>query len=297
MHDLVEGTLADLHTLMGHPPRMRRGNTAFIKGQPNPAAGAGFTYQIGTAYWERILAVTFTLTTSGTPNNRSVTLAVVDADGTTIASMPAAGFVYLNTVIPFVADLTGQVPVPAAQSGASTNSVTSPGAGATIVTETNMPAGVYQIGWQVELTGTVAAPADTNNFGLFVGSVIQAISTNNGAVGTYPQPTLQLWVPNGGSVTVKAEGAATTGAVYSCQIVPTQVQTSPIRASLPDLVLKSGWSFQIQGTNFAAADQLSAITILTERYPSNWADGSLGSDTEAEVRHLIRAYEAGQWRP
>jgi len=57
----------------------------------NPAAGAGFTYTVGSAYWERIAAVSFTLVSDGNAANRQVLLAFKDGSGANIASTASGG--------------------------------------------------------------------------------------------------------------------------------------------------------------------------------------------------------------
>jgi len=46
----------------------------------NPAAGAGFTYTVGSAYWERIAAVSFTLVSDGNAANLN-NLPILQAGG------------------------------------------------------------------------------------------------------------------------------------------------------------------------------------------------------------------------
>lgn len=56
----------------------------------SPAAGAGFTYTVGGTYWERLVALTFRLVSDGNAANRAVTAAIVDGNGHTLVTVPAA---------------------------------------------------------------------------------------------------------------------------------------------------------------------------------------------------------------
>lgn len=56
----------------------------------NPAVGAGFTITIGSAYWERLAALTFRVVSDSNAANRQVTLSVLGGDGIPLAIFPAA---------------------------------------------------------------------------------------------------------------------------------------------------------------------------------------------------------------
>lgn len=96
--------------------------------------------------------------------------------------------------------------------------VTSPAAGATIVSLAGLPAGDYSITWQVELSGTLAA-ADANNFQLLNGASVLLASDNLAVAGVYPQPGVVVTVPAGGTVSIQAIALGTVGAVYRAQLV------------------------------------------------------------------------------
>lgn len=71
------------------------------------AAGAGFIYEIGTAYYERLTALTFKLVTSAHAANRQVTLSLLEPDGTPLAVIPvaavqAASLTYTYSFLPNV---------------------------------------------------------------------------------------------------------------------------------------------------------------------------------------------------
>lgn len=97
-------------------------------------------------------------------------------------------------------------------------SVTSPAAGATIVSLSSVPAGDYLLSWQVDLAGTVAA-GDTDNFQLFSNAVLVATSLNPGAVGQWQQNAQEIVIPAGGAnVAIRANAIGTVGAIYSAQL-------------------------------------------------------------------------------
>lgn len=56
-----------------------------------PAAGGGLTYQISSRYWERLSALSFTLTTDGNAGNRTVLVLIEDQDGRVVAASSAGG--------------------------------------------------------------------------------------------------------------------------------------------------------------------------------------------------------------
>lgn len=295
MHELVEGTLADLHTLMAGPPHQRRGNTQLVR-PANPAAGQGFTYKIDTSWWERILAVSATLTCSGQAGIRAVDLQLCDGDGQPFTVLPFITAAYGNTTV------TGRSlrnpPGNSASAGTywSTGEATTPGAGAFITSVAVQSSGFYTVRWSVSLAGTLAAGADANNMqlndgiGQFYGALLPAVSA------AYPQQQVSMYLAAGGLVIVSANTLATTGAVYGATIAAQKADGATAYTPLPDFIVRSGWSLKLAGGNLQSGDQLSAVSILTERYPSNWADGALGADTEREVRAILEERFTGQDR-
>ena len=57
----------------------------------NPAVASGFTYTVGGNYWERIVALSFTIVTDNNAANRQVLVAFKDGTGTNIASTASGG--------------------------------------------------------------------------------------------------------------------------------------------------------------------------------------------------------------
>ena len=105
--------------------------------------------------------------------------------------------------------------------------VTSPAAGAVIVTSAALAAGTYDINWTVGLQGTLAA-ADANNFQLVAGGANVVASINQGVAGNYPQVPARVTVVAGATIQVKAIALGTVGAVYlaSVEAIPVNLATS-----------------------------------------------------------------------
>lgn len=60
---------------------------------PRPAAGAFWSHVVDGRYYERVLAVAFTLVTSAVVANRVISVQLADNNGTVLAAVPAAGAV------------------------------------------------------------------------------------------------------------------------------------------------------------------------------------------------------------
>lgn len=57
---------------------------------PSPAANAGFTYTVGSQYWELLDSLSFRLVSDSNAANRQVLLTINDGDGIPLAAFPAA---------------------------------------------------------------------------------------------------------------------------------------------------------------------------------------------------------------
>lgn len=66
---------------------------------PNPAAGAQWTRKTDGRYFERLIAVTFTLTADAVVANRVPSLVLADSNGKVITTVPAGGTVVASTVL------------------------------------------------------------------------------------------------------------------------------------------------------------------------------------------------------
>lgn len=283
---LVEGTLADLVTLMQEPVWPRRGNTYLAAGA-QPAAGAGFTYKVDSAWWERIVSLYFQFAAAAGGTARQVAINLLGADGQIFNSTPALVQVQGGETWIVSADLAGTPGQPGASGSAAQGVQTSPAA-LTTIAQVTVGAGVWTVAWNVSLSGTVAAP-EANNFQLS-GPTAGAQTSDNPAVAGGPwqqNPATFEIGAGGGVIKVRNIALATVGAVYDAAFTATPAGSTTSYPQLPNIVLKSAWQAQIAVAGIQAGDQLSAIQILTERYPSNWADGSLRLDEEQLIRGML----------
>lgn len=291
MPDPQPNSIADLHTLMTTPPRLRRGNTRWQFQNAPPAAGLGFAYPVTSDYWERIVALTFRLTTSAAAGLRGIRVDILDGDGHIAASNMALSMVTASQVITVVGDQQWPSAPGLPASNNTYGSAAAPGAGATIATTPVLPAGLYQVAWPAEVSGAVAAGTDNDNMILTVAGVTLARAVYPAVAGVYPQPFANVWVPAATAIIIKALGAATAGTTYATSVTVTQVASNPLQVQLADLILKPGWSMSLTALNLQAGDQLDQIGIMAERYPSNWADGAMGMDEERFIREWLQAQQ------
>jgi hypothetical protein len=96
-------------------------------------------------------------------------------------------------------------------------SVVAPGAGVTIATTAALAGGTYVVNWSVELIGAAAA-ADANNFEVTDSAGVVLVSLNGGVAANFPQPQVEVTIPQGTTVVVKAVGAGTAGVTYGAQL-------------------------------------------------------------------------------
>lgn len=292
MEDLTEGTLADLQTLMSHPPRLRRGHT-IDELIATPPAGAGYTYKIGSSYWERIVAVAFSLTTSAAAGARSLAINYAQGDGLIFDASPAASGIGPSQTVQVYADLEGTPATTPPITQAATAAFAG-GSGATVT----LPAGAEVTGWTVTAASTAAAENGTITVSNVPGGplVYDFTMPNGGNGAPYQSPPLPGPLVSTGSPITVAISAITSGSAGHI-IVYYQMGGSATAATaypqLPDITMKSGWQVQLAIGGVQAADQLANIIIITEQYPSNWADGALGSDEERQVRHLLELLRSG----
>lgn len=153
--------------------------------------------------------------------------------------------------------------------------VVAPGAGAAIATSPSQVGGTYTLNWTVELIGAAAA-GDQNNFGLYVNAVLVATSVNLPAAGEYPQPPVQVVIPNGTTYQVKAIGAGTAGVTYGASV-------SAVPVAIGDAVVE----FR-DGLNPLAEVSLPANGSNSQ----SW--GQIGHQIKSDIRvHVIAGIVAG----
>lgn len=292
MDDLQAGTLADLHTLMARPPRLRRGHT-IDKIIASPAAGQNLAYKISSDYWERILAVAFLLTTSAAAGARAASITYAQGDGTVFSASPCGSGVGPSQTLQAYADLTG-TPASAAAIPGAVSAAFAAGNAATAT----LPAGASLTGFTVtadQVTTVVSGTVTVSNVpgGPLAYDYVFPNGGNSPSVLPIAYPA--ALPPSGGAITV-AINAVTGGAAghinatYAPGGSAGAVSAYP---QLPDLILKSGWQAGIQVAGIQAGDQISNVMIITEQYASNYADGALGSDEERQLRELLAAVTRG----
>lgn len=283
---LVRGTIADYVSLMSHPMALRRGRLELIT-PPAPAVAANFVYTVGSTFYERVIMLLANFATSATNAQRSLVINYLNADGVIFNQVPASPSIGPSESWLVSGDLDGTPTVGTGSSVNGSGTASAPAAGATIASIT-LPAGSYTVQWELGLSGTLAA-ADADNLGLFVGATQVATSENQGAAGNWPQVPVAIEVASGGTtVALKAIGAGTAGSVYTASL---SAQFSVALASypqLPDCILKPGWQVQLAVIGVKAGDAITGPVIYTERYSSEWANGTLRSDLELELEQLER---------
>jgi hypothetical protein len=276
---------ADKWQIGSYPPKLRRSWTRILQ-QPSPAAGASFTHVVPSDAWERILSATLTLTTSAAAGNRLVTAQFASGDGVAFDQEPAGAWCGPSQAqVVFFDQRVSSNPGPDPSLEAE-GSVTGPGAGAAIATTGALAAGEYTVQGVISLGGTTAA-ADGNNFELKVGATVVTVLEIPSASGSQASfGPIVVAVPAATAVTVNAVAAGTGTAVYTAQFNATSGIGSTVYGQLPDLTLHVGWQFGLVVTGIQAGDQLSGITLMLERFASDYASGTLADDELDRWREL-----------
>lgn len=274
--------LADRRSLMSHPVGYRRG-VWWVERPANPAAGAGYSRKTDGAWFERIVSLYFTFAAAAGSSPRQVLINLLDGDGLVFNTTPAIQSVQGGETWIVSADLAGTVSAGGGTSEGAAGTATSPAAGATIASVTVGP-GLWQLAWNVSLSGTVGAP-EQNNFKATVTGVNLDTSDNPAAAGgPWIQSPVEFEAPAGGTTAaIKTIALATTGAVYDASFSVIPQGAAGAFPQLPDIMLRPGWQIQVAVAGIQAGDQVSGIAVLVERYASDWADGTLLSDFEGEL--------------
>lgn len=94
----LPGNTSDTANLLYDPPSYAVGwqEPVYL---PNPAAGSSWSRPGDGRYLERLLAVTFTLTTSAVVANRFVTVVLTDVNGKMITEVPGSGAVAASSAV------------------------------------------------------------------------------------------------------------------------------------------------------------------------------------------------------
>lgn len=274
------------HNLAHIPRELRLSNLGYGLGVtklfklPTPAAGGGFTRLIPPEYWERILSLAFNLVTSAAAGTRSLAVVFQDQDGNIFNLTPISNEIGPGQNITAYADLASVTPVAVPASHQAEGTQTSPAAATTIVSLA-LPSGGWTLNWLVQVAGTVGAP-EVDNFQLVSAGNLLDTSINGNVVGQpYQQQPSQVQIPIGGAtVLVRNNVLATVGAVYAAQLVATPANVPAAQVQLPDFLMHSGWQWGIQLGGAQAADQLSGLLLLAERFTSDTAGGYQALDGE-----------------
>lgn len=287
-------TLAKRLTLGSKPPYLRHQFTDW-RTLIAPAAGANFPYLVSGSYWERIVGLTFQYVTSASGAARVPFLAYQNGDGFAFLQIPIAGVITTSKTIQCYADIFGRPYTTGLASQSAYGTATTPAAGTSLASISPVEPDDYTVEWTVELSGTVAAGTDNDNFGLFQGATLLAQSVNPAVVGQYPQQPVDVNVSSAGSLVVKNINAGTAGAVYAASETIIPASSSNTYAQLPDVIMPSGHTLLIGVTNIQAGDQISQVGVITERYSSNYAEGQTEADREEWLRSLIRSEVSSSW--
>lgn len=256
-----------------------RGFTQLVK-PPPPAAGGPLVLTVDGFAWDRLLSATFTYTCAATSGPRYPVITWADGDGVPFAQIPAGPPVGPSEVATVFA---GQNFTAAQQPGPSVDvdgQVTSPGAGAAIVTSPAVVKGRYQIGVTTELGGTVGA-GDTNNMALIANATQVAVLAVSPTVG---QETLngpyEVFMPANTTFVVQAIVAGTAGAIYNADMNIEALSIETFYAEIPDIMLKSGWQLQVGASNMKGGDTITGIALLLERLNEPQVSGTWAAEEE-----------------
>jgi hypothetical protein len=275
-------TLASLRQLLSAPPHQRRGVVLPVK-VPAVTAGQSYTRTIDGGYWERLIGLTFTFTASATVANRGLQWNLLDGDGALFDLVQIIPVVSASQVVQGTADFTLPVSAQSQNSSSTYGSAAAPSAGTTLLTTLVLQPGTYQIAWTAEVGGTLAAGTDNDNFGVYSGATLLERSVNPAVAGAYPQQVFDQLLTAVGSLTVKNIGAGTAASTYAAELVATPIDQIFGEGQLPDMVIPAGWQWQLQVINAQAADQITNLNYIVERYASNYANGGMAD----EERHAI----------
>lgn len=286
--------LGSLHQRAAAPPTRRRVITQLLK-PVNPPAGNNFTRSVPGDYWERMLTLAFTLTCSSTSAARTVALNLLDGDGYIFNQTQIAFGIPLNSVVSQYGDLQQVGNIQGGTGYTAEGSVTTPAANGTIASLTGLPAGTYQVNAVVNMAGTLVQAVDANNIKLWNGGLTLYDNLDNN-IGSAPQAfgPFEIEIPAGGSIIAAAINLGTTGSIYSVALSATPlIQQGSFQ--FPDLTLEPGWQVQIAVGNIQAGDQLSGISLLVERYSSNFANGGMRDEQERWLRATLSEAASGEW--
>ena len=294
MDDVRDRVLGDAKRFLSYPPAFRRGVPQLEKPLA-PASASSYIYKISADFWERLISCAFTLATSATAGQRSLSLNFADGDGFIFNQTQIAADIGPSVTTSQYGDMFTDNAIQGQGSLVGEGSVTTPAAGGTIASITSVPAGTYNVTVVLTLSGTLTAGTDNNNTQLTSTGSPATINLDN-SIQLQPQVfgPFEVTVPASGTIAVKNIVLATTGAVYSAQVNATPLGVSG-SFIFPDLILASGWQITIALGSPQTGDQLSGIGLYVERYDSKYARGGYYGEFMAAERHLA-AELSGGWQ-
>lgn len=285
--------LGDIRALGGDPPQIRRSYKQVL-GPFTTSGSTPFLHRVPGEYWERIISIIGAPVTSGVVKDRQYVCAYFQGDQVAVTAVPISELIGPSQI----AQVTASIDAPGlfTVGGDSLNAegrVLGPTAGQTIASIA-LTGGEWNIAWEVQLDGTVAA-LEENNFGLYSGATLEATSENPPtAGGPYPQPLNTIQVNfSGATVAVKAIAAGTGTAGYTAAFTATPVGNVTSYGRLPDLILPSGWYFGLETINADPGDSIASIYLVVEQFPSDYASGTEAEETNHLLREILATLSNG----
>lgn len=235
----------------------------------SPAAGASFLRTTPADYWERLLSMSFTLVTSAAAGLRSLNINLLDGDGYVFNSTPISNKINPSTTITGYADIFSVTAIGAQQIPDQAQATAAAAGNATATLPVGAQLTTIAITWGnvVTANNVTVTIANLQGGNSLVDNVALAVGANPMYLRTFSSGPL---VPAAGqAITVTVTGNANSPTAVITAVGTAPQNSGSLQVQLPDLVMKSGWQLQLQLAGAQAADQLSAIGLLLDRFPSS----------------------------
>lgn len=235
----------------------------------SPAAGASFLRVIPADYWERLVSMSFTLVTSAAAGLRSLNINTLDGDGYVFNSTPISTKINPSTTISGYADIFSVTAIGAQQIPDQVQATAAAAGNATATLPVGAQLTTAAISWGAVATANTVTITYGNLQGgnSITDTATLAIGANPMYLRTFSSGPLVPAAGQGITVTITGNTNSPTAVITAVGAAPQN--SGSLQVQLPDLVLKSGWQLQLQLAGAQAADQLSAIGLLLERFPSS----------------------------